>query len=192
MKNILLPFLSPCGRIGRRGFWWRQLALMPLAFAGGFAGSLGLLLREKACVFSQLQGDDILGGIGGFITSSTLPNLLAAGWGSVEAENCVGGSLYMRPDFDPAAYAGPLMVLGWVLLLPTAWSVFSLILRRLRDTRLGLWPLPLGLPLLWPALAEELGAGKETQFQVFYAALALAHVLFFLPSRPREAPLPKA
>ncbi len=187
MRKFLLSFFSPCGRLGRLGFWWRQLALAPLIFLGGFASSLGALWQAHACVFSMLPKEGAplndVAAVAEIICCETFPNMLAAGWGGVEAEYMVP-KLLAHPDAAAPLTPESLVLIGLALLLPVAWCTLALTLRRLRDTRPGLWLLPLCFALPWVALVDACtDAPKPVLGIVFYATLALGHVFLCLPSR---------
>ncbi len=104
---------------------------------------------------------------------------------------CAGGVLvaekayhlrHTQPvDYFIIEHCELVMVLALVLLLLALWCSFALILRRLRDTRPGLWALPLCLPGLWLLGIELLPLEGMLQSYLWYALLA--HVVFLLPSR---------
>ncbi len=189
-NELLLSFISPCGRLGRAGFWKRQLVLAPIVWLGSFACCLGQLMREGVCVFSALRTTDPLPEIAMCISSSTLPNLCMFGWGSVEAEN-LSSAFYGADALHSPLSGGELLALGLALLLPAAWCTLAQMLRRLRDTRPGVWGLPLCLPQLCCALLAELTGAKGIGMAIlWYAFIALTQILLLLPTAQAKPTAP--
>ncbi len=136
LRRVFLSFSSPCGRISPLAFWWHQLALtLPLYLCtctACLAGTSGQALcwLDEASVLSVLL-------------SQVCPTgLLASGLACVQV-HYAGGSTPASPLVTLSAL--PCLMLS----LLAAWCCLSLVLRRLRDSRAGLWAFPLCLTLLW-------------------------------------------
>ncbi len=184
MKRLLLSFLSPCGRIGIGGFWWRQLLLiLPLYFCTFHASYPTLLM---------------FGGSSGWVTNACFaPAILAqaapAGWFSALAWGVanfqflqVWENVY-HYQYTPTGWnwaQGSLALLCLAAAMLLTWSSFALVLRRLRDTRVGLWVLPLCLTALWAAALGALGYINDWfSDAVICIPVLVALIVSFLPSR---------
>ncbi len=148
-KQLLLSFVTPCGRIGRFGFWKRQLLLAVLLLPITF-----LSHQQWLCFFGyQHQEWEELRLVSALLAQGCPPVLLALCVGSHWAQDVFNEAtlstwhLWKAPGFEPLRAA--LLVLFTLLELLICWSSFSLLLRRLRDLKLGLWLLPPCLPMLW-------------------------------------------
>ncbi len=133
-RQGLFSFCSPRGRIAPWAFWWRQLVLtLPL-----------YVCTSCAC----------LAGLGGASSLSVLLTQACPPGFYASALACVGGHYAAEPGVVPwpvgsAPVAPALGIFCLLLSLLAAWCSFALVLRRLRDTRPGLWVLPLCLMLPW-------------------------------------------
>ncbi len=182
--KTLLSFLSPCGRLGRLGFWTRQLLLAPLL-------GLGIISTHVAAMFERgwaitpepttLEDALIM------VDIACLPHILSLGWGSVMAETLAGVALLHTEAMDPLI---PLLAWGGCALsLLVTWCCAALILRRLRDTRPGLWLLPACMPALWLFLLHESVQLEGAQRLLpAFLLLALSNIVLCLPSRNTPPP----
>ncbi len=173
MKKLFLSFISPCGRIGIGGFWWRQLVVAALLCPATVWlahtltwmkwGAWGDFIPIPFCLMQ-------------FSPMAFFPAWLAG----AEAVNDVRLADGWAPDTLAGIHATPDLLLSLLLVCLLSWSCFALTLRRLRDIRSGLYLLPLFLPYVWLRLLDiwlydHLGA----ILMVFF----LISSLFCLPPR---------
>ncbi len=141
-QSLLPSFCSLRGRVSPLAFWWRQLVLIVPLWLGTYgaclAGKQGLLfgLADDVAVLSVLM-------------SQLCPtSLLAAALPCVELHYAGAGAAPWGLSLGSVA-ASLLALFCLALSLFAAWCSLALVLRRLRDSRPGLWTLPLCLSLLW-------------------------------------------
>ncbi len=188
-RQMIFSFLSPCGRIDRLAFWWRQIVVSLLFYASTlFYDVCFILARGERLPYLLID-------LRRTLTAACLPNMLGMIFGHqqaediIEAQTTTSNSLIVRYGEWLAAASGAL----WLL---AAWCSAALILRRLRDTRLGLW----GIPLCWGLLLYGIGAewimtcypGEPRHINLFEMALFLAliilpNVIYCLPGKTSEA-----
>ncbi len=140
-QSLLLSFCSRRGRVSPLAFWWRQLLLIIPLYLGTYgaclAGKQGLLfgLSDDVAVLSVL------------LSQLCPTSLLASAVACVEVHYAGAAAPWgLALGSVPASL---LALFCLALSLFAAWCSFSLVLRRLRDSRPGLWTLPLCLSLLW-------------------------------------------
>ncbi len=148
MKSLFLSFLSPCGRIGNAGFWWRQL-LVAVLLCPASAWLAHTLTWMKWGAWSDFAPVPF-----SFMQVSPLAYLPSALAGS-EAVNDVRLSDGWAPDTLAGVHLSPALLVGALLVCLLSWCSFALSLRRLRDSRTGLYLLPLCLPAWCSSLAYD-------------------------------------
>ncbi len=184
---LLSSFFSPCGRIGIGGFWWRQLLL---------ALPLYLCLYHAHYSFERMfdLGNAGISALPLLLAQACPPAFASAGLGvgsatfrfTVEWENI---HLYQYSPTGWEMQPGLTATLCLLAASLLAWCSFALVLRRLRDTRPGLWPLPLCLAALWWYGAGFLGYRWDWLRDILFALPLIASFIFTcLPShRPGSA-----
>ncbi len=186
MKTLLRSFLTPCGRIGILGFWWRQLLLAALLY--------------PCCNVSAYSGVKMFGEgitpvmylIPSLLAQCFAPTCLSSAYGA--GEGAIYGYYCELRHHAPTGfelYPGIPALFCYLVALLAAWSSLALMLRRLRDTRVGLWALPLCLTLCW-GLPMPLCEGisdfetcfpESLQIAAFGIPLIASLILALLPSR---------
>ncbi len=119
MKSLLLSFLSPCGRIGNAGFWWRQLlvAVLLCPASAWLAHTLtwmkwGAWSDFAPVPFSFMQVSPL----------AYLPSVLAGS----EAVNDVRLSDGWAPDTLAGVHLSPALLVGALLVCLLSWCSFAL------------------------------------------------------------------
>ncbi len=176
--QLLLSFCSPCGRMAPRAFWWRQLLLIFPLYLGTYGACLagkyvpGLAVLDETAVISVL------------LTQLCPPCFLASGLACVKVH--YAGIASTAPGLG--LLASPLLALFCLLVsLLAAWCCFALVLRRLRDSRPGLWTLPLCLSILWTQFIMLTAHRPVWLDDALIILVLLVPVLCIsLPSRRRE------
>ncbi len=151
MKRYLLSWLSPCGRIGVGRYWKRQILLAILtAVCTSPNLAMALQLFDRDSLWQGLCYLPALPGQGN-------PLLLSMMFAANDQAYVL---LNIHSSGDPTCSWEPGTAILYASLLLLAllagWSSFALLLRRLRDTRPGLWAFPFCLPMLWVPLAPLL------------------------------------
>ncbi len=187
MNSLLQHFLTPCGRVGRAAFWKRQALLALLLYPSII---LTTLSYEALCSNSGWLIDALLL----FGASAGCLLTLGAVWLALVtlfASFGLAPALVHVPESVPTL-VWPMLVLCSALVLLATWSSLALVLRRLRDTRPGLWLLPLCLPLVWwivgSACLKSLGWSALQEYHVvvyglFWFCCLTSIICTCLPSR---------
>ncbi len=184
MRSFFLSFLTPCGRIARLSFWWRQLLLAALLY--------------PCCNVSTFSGVKMFGSdimqvvslVPPLMAQSFAPTCLSSVLSSVEGTvyACYWVKFHHAP-MGLVLWPGLPALLCYTLALLAGWSGLALMLRRQRDTRVGLWALPLCLPLIWvaPFLIYERVSDKLMNEGLAIAAFCLpliaSLIISLLPSK---------
>ncbi len=183
MKKRLLSlcgsFLSPCGRVGVAAYWKRQLLLFVLTGFCTFPNLMNALqmFGEDSLWLKALYAPALLGQGNPFLLGVTLAATDQAQLLHRMAEAANNSPTGWEP--------GPgLAFIGLLLLaLLVGWSSFALLLRRLRDTRVGLWALPFCLPLLGLALLSlaTIYAVPDDDTEAYLSAIDVFATLMPIP-----------
>ncbi len=186
MRAFLLSFLSPCGRIRRWPFWWRQLLLAVLLwFSTRIACYTGLLMFG-----SDAFGMKLASSLPPILSQFFAPTALASALSSIESWVYFYYLVEAKgtPPTGLGLGSGLTALLCYSIALLAGWSSLTLMLRRLRDTRVGLWGLPFCLTLLWviPLLFAYVPIGDEILLIPFALSLIATLILALLPSRRDE------
>ncbi len=152
MKKLILSFISPCGRIGIGGFWWRQLALAVPFYLCLFWSYYG-----SSLMFGRGRTLDYVHALPAALAQAFPSTIVGVGFASFNGYYCYLADCmeFFRADgtaYVPGGWEWPfgiLVALTYPLALLLAWCSFALVLRRLRDTRFGLRALPLCLAAFW-------------------------------------------
>ncbi len=185
MKKLILSFISPCGRIGIGGFWWRQVVLAMMLFVGELLYHAGDRLHHGR-LFFQSALERVFA-----LDSACVTSFIGFQCGYEAAENLTA-PLLLEPvvPVPSQTCSMAMLLLGTLLWIGVSWCSLALIIRRLRDTRLGLWWMPVFL-LWWqlvciPEASEWLFPYldlNEDQSMVFGLLLfAFMHIIYCLPS----------
>ncbi len=178
-------FGSPGGRIGRLGFWWRQGVLALILFAGTLLYHAGDRLHHGR-LFFQAVLEPVWA-----VVSACVTHFIAF-LGGYEAAEHLTTPLLCEPVLPVPSQgcAMAMLVLGVLLLIAASWGCVALMLRRLRDTHLGLWWLP--AYLLWWLLVCVPGASdlliqyvdlnQDQKIVLGFLFFAFLHIVYCLPS----------
>ncbi len=179
MKKILLSFLSPCGRMGVAAYWKRQLllfVLMGFCFAPNLTNALQMF-GEDSLWLNIFYAPALLGQGNPFLLG-----VMLAATDQVQLLHRMAEAVNSSPT--GWELGSGLAFIGLLLLaLLAGWSSLALLLRRLRDTRLGLWALPFCLPLLWLVLLSlaTIYAVPEDDTEAYLIALRRFSTLMPIP-----------
>ncbi len=158
MKQLLLSFFSPYGRLDALAFWWRSLVLALLLFPCMYA------LTYYGAITHRGVGNSGMGDLLVF-TQLTLPTLVSSILGYFGGDEAGTSAVQLNVEGLKlcVGFELPLAILMGLLL---TWSQAVIALKRVRDTRWGT-PLLLGcLPCFGP----------------------LSAIVYCLPSRPQPLP----
>ncbi len=182
MNQLILSFLSPRGSIGIGGYWWRQLLLSLPIYPCMF-------ISTASCMHMFPTRCELLPMLLLALAQGNPLTLFSACCGVWDADFAYYGTwkLAMENGELPGWQwmPGLTMLFSYALGILAAWCSFALVLRRLRDTRAGLWALPCCLPLFWGLAAAAipfdpprwLGSG------LLLSLLLIPLVISLLPSR---------
>ncbi len=166
------------------GFWWRQLLLiLPLYFCTFHACYPTLLMFDRSSDWP----------INACLAPAFLAQAAPAGWLSALAW-CGANFQFLQVwenvyhyQYTPTGWnwaQGSLALLCFAVAMLLAWCSFALVLRRLRDTKVRLWALPLCLTAFWAAALDAVGYVNDWfSDAVICIPMLVALIVSFLPSR---------